>query len=924
MEKYLSSELQTYFGFSEFRPGQEAALTSLLGNKHTLVVMPTGSGKSLIYQLAALRLEGITLVISPLIALMKDQVDQLQRKNIPATFINSALPKVEQNRRLGDVQKGNYRLVYVAPERLRSLSFQKSMSKIKIGLMAVDEAHCISEWGHDFRPDYLNIADSRIAFGKPLTVALTATATPQVQDDILRLLRIDRAEKIVTGFNRPNLTLDVCYATSISEKYEYVRRLVRNLKSKGAIIIYSGTRREAEEITEFLHQVCCQNANFYHAGLSSQEREKVQEAFMSGKGKIVVATNAFGMGIDRADVRQVIHFNLPGSLEAYYQEAGRAGRDGLASVATLIYDPKDRALQEFFIKSSALSYDHLATLFQALPEIGSKPRWLSSEDLSRLTSLTDVQIRLGLSLLERVEAINRLGDEGLVMQLEKHSWDEGKIQEALSKMKAFQDARKKQLEQMIYYAESNQCRRRILLNHFGDRGPADAQDCCDNCRTRKAGLKTKLVSLEHADSLLTKGSLSGEKKASPEVTESEFTHLALMILDTVRRLKFKVGRERIAQILHGSQAEKIKQGQLDQHLYYGRLVSLRQSEIVDLIDQLIRAGYFKLVGGQYPVVHLTPQGEMAIQQRQDIPLNLPKRLRQVERVAALSSQKAGSAVTNRNAERIDQLILDCVKSLPGKLPRSGVAKLLVGSHSERVYAYEDHPQFNALAGLRRNHVMQRVDALIVAGKLIRDEAGKICLSRSDVEMSVEEFLHQSHPRPLPGPWNCGWSLGFHSAFAGSDWQRSPVGEWTYRLKYKQDLSVIPELVAQVMVLVKEHPEILEVDLILPVPPSQQRPDDPVQAFAQALSRETGITVGDALVKTRQTEQQKSFTTLAQKKANVDGAFKLTTSLKGRRILVVDDLFDSGSTLSEIFRVVEKAGAASVHVLTLTRTIHSEK
>ncbi len=939
MELDLSSELQINFGFTEFRPGQEEAIKALLAGKHTLVVMPTGSGKSLIYQLAAMQLSGIVLVISPLIALMKDQVDQLQKRQIPATFVNSSLPKGEQFQRLKEVQKGLYRIIYVAPERLRSSSFRESMAKVKIDLLAVDEAHCISEWGHDFRPDYLTIADSRIAFGEPLTAALTATATPKVQADILRLLKIDQAEKIVTGFNRPNLALEVCYTTDISEKLKCVQRLMASMNEDGATIIYTGTRREAEETAEFLRQVCCQEARFYHAGLASQERDQVQESFISGQCSLVVATNAFGMGIDRADVRQVIHFNLPGSLEAYYQEAGRAGRDGLPAVATLIYDPKDQALHEYFIKTNSLSYQHLKTVYQALPDEHSKSRWLSNDDLSILTGLTEVQIRLGLSLLEKVEALARWGDEGLVMQLEKRTWDEEKIQAALSKVSAFQNAKRKQLEQIIRYAESNQCRRRILLDHFGDRGPAEAQDCCDNCRTRKLGLQSgsiHLIDAGHSDQ-----SVSGTDQQKSNVSQSENKNLriSLVILDAVRRLKYKVGKERLAQILHGSQAQKVINSKLDQHIYYGRLDYLRQSEILDLIDQLVQAGYFKIIGGQYPVVQLSAQGEIAIQHKQEIPLNLPKRLQ-------ITGEPSGSFLKKgENTIAITETLFaqghspEQIANIRGLNPRTiytHLARLIGAGKVDLEQLVSNQNKENIEEAIQKAGQVEYLKPIkdLLPQDISYEEIRCVVenwkrqrghdYSRSASEVSVEEFLTMSHPRQLPGPWQSGWSLGFHSGFSGSGWQRSQVGEWTYRLKYKEDLSVLSNLVEQVLALCKEHPELIQVDRILPVPPSQSRPNDPVRSFALVLGQKARIPVSDGLVKARQTEQQKTLTTLAQKKVNVAGAFALTTSVEGLRILLVDDLFDSGATLNEIHRVVQKAGAASINVLALTRTIHSEK
>ena len=320
--------LHNYFGFDTFRPGQREAIQSLIARHNTLVVMPTGAGKSLIFQLSALQFTGITLVISPLIALMKDQVDGLARHQIPATYINSSLPTSEQTGRLNQITNGEYRLVYIAPERLRSKAFLEATHHQHIDLFVVDEAHCISEWGHDFRPDYLHIAKARKVFGNPLTVALTATATPQVQNDIIRLLEMgDVTTQIVTGFNRPNFSLNVTYTNGLTAKLRAIKDLVSVFPS-GSVIIYTGTRRDAEEVAEFIREVVHLPAEHYHAGLPTEDRARIQNDFISGRLDIIASTNAFGMGIDRPDVRQVIHYSIPGSLEAYYQEVGRAGEMG--------------------------------------------------------------------------------------------------------------------------------------------------------------------------------------------------------------------------------------------------------------------------------------------------------------------------------------------------------------------------------------------------------------------------------------------------------------------------------------------------------------------------------------------------------------------------------------------------------------------
>lgn len=345
-KQQLKELLKIHFNYGSFRPGQEKAIDAILEGRDVLAVLPTGGGKSMIFQLPSLVLDGITIVVSPLIALMKDQVDSLLKVGIPATFINSSVSLGETHKRLQEIKKGQYRLVYVAPERFYNKFFLDELKNIKVALFAIDEAHCISQWGHDFRPGYLRLKDVIKSLGSPIVVALTATATPEVRADIIHQLNLKNYETVISGFARPNLNFAVVL-TNNSKKLEYILELVRS-QEDGSGIIYAGTRSKVDEIVEFLSDNDIAAVS-YHAGMDNDSREWVQERFMQGEAKIVVATNAFGLGINKKDIRFVAHHDLPGTIEAYYQEAGRAGRDGLESFCLLFYSSSDRYLQEFFI-----------------------------------------------------------------------------------------------------------------------------------------------------------------------------------------------------------------------------------------------------------------------------------------------------------------------------------------------------------------------------------------------------------------------------------------------------------------------------------------------------------------------------------------------------------------------------------------------
>ncbi|HEY6830322.1 MAG TPA: ATP-dependent DNA helicase RecQ [Gemmatimonadaceae bacterium] len=343
------SALQQHFGYPAFRAGQEAAVESVLAGRDTLVVLPTGGGKSLCYQVPALILPKLTVVISPLISLMKDQVDALEARGLPATFVNSTLTPSQVSDRLSRAVRGDVKLLYVAPERFDFGTTAERLRDAGVSLLAVDEAHCISEWGHDFRPSYLRIASVRERLGWPPTVALTATATPHVRTDIVTQLKLDDPTTIITGFDRKNLSYHVVPTKTDRDKDDALVHLLH--KNEGLAVVYASTRRAVERITQLLEQARIPAAA-YHAGLDDEHRHRVQDAFMHEDVRAIVATNAFGMGIDKPNVRLVIHYAMPGTLEAYYQEAGRAGRDGLPAVCYLLHAFPDRFTHEFFIKGA--------------------------------------------------------------------------------------------------------------------------------------------------------------------------------------------------------------------------------------------------------------------------------------------------------------------------------------------------------------------------------------------------------------------------------------------------------------------------------------------------------------------------------------------------------------------------------------------
>lgn len=511
-------KLSSVFGLPGFRVGQEEAVGALLGGRDLLAVMPTGAGKSLCFQLPAVVHDGLTLVVSPLIALMKDQVDSLQRIGVKAQYLASSQTAVERRDVMQQVRHGMVDLLYVSPERLRESSFIGMLSQLDVWLVAVDEAHCISTWGTDFRPDYLRIPDAIDRLPKrPVIAAFTATATPGVRDDLIQQLGMDDPQRVLAGFDRPNLRFLAKYCRTPSTRLRDLSAEVGNREGSG--IIYAGTRKATEEQAAWL-VADGRSAVAYHAGLSSAERTAAQDAFLSGAVDIIVATNAFGMGIDKSNVRFVIHTTLPPSPDAYYQEAGRAGRDGMPADVLLLYTPSDRGLQEWLIDQDLPNVNALRGLFGAVMQGGGQ---MNLEEVAGnfggATSL-----RVGLQVLAQaglIEVGERAGtDQAVSPAVER--FQRSHIT-ALEKALASQRSRRvAQLEEMIAYAESTKCRRAALLHYFGDPAaePGGVPECCDICARPNARAAGDIARLQRARKLLKTGNLSkGRQKILDALVE---------------------------------------------------------------------------------------------------------------------------------------------------------------------------------------------------------------------------------------------------------------------------------------------------------------------------------------------------------------------------------------------------------------------
>ena len=476
--KQIKQTLRKVFGLEELRPGQREVIEKVLNGEDVLAIMPTGAGKSLCYQLPGLHLEGMTLVVSPLISLMKDQTDKLDSIGIEAANLNSAVPDVEQKEALEDVANEERDFIFTTPERLADTEFLETIKDVAINFIVVDEAHCISQWGHDFRPAFLELHIAFQQLGSPPVLALTATATPEVIQDIRKQLDRPKMQVIHGGVFRENLKFEVIHTTNDVEKRAHLSRLLSEIQ--GSKIIYCATVKAVSDVSEELR-----SAGFavesYHGKLSTGKRNEVQDKFMNGEHETIVATNAFGMGVDKADIRAVIHWQIPGTVEAYYQEAGRAGRDDKPARCILLYDTRDRRVQQFFMGGRYPSADDIALIYRTIHELsrsGTPPQLKQLQETIG-DSIAKTKLRVGLNLLkdERIAREKR----GMRFELIRPGLNETEISRVAESYTERGMTDREKLERMMLYAQSALCRWKILVEYFKTGEEIDKCGVCDNC-----------------------------------------------------------------------------------------------------------------------------------------------------------------------------------------------------------------------------------------------------------------------------------------------------------------------------------------------------------------------------------------------------------------------------------------------------------
>ncbi len=610
MKKELTNILKNTFWLESFREGQEEIIKSIVHKNDTLVFMPTGGGKSLTYQLPGVLLDGVAVIISPLISLMKDQVDALRNQNIWVAFINSTQTREEQGRVLENLSYKNttIKFLYIAPERLHSWEFIKVLKGIKISLIAIDEAHCISQWGHDFRPSYMKIKGfidnlASTNWERFPIVALTATATQKVREDIVERLGLTRYKSFISGFDRKNITIIVREISVKEEKQKKVLEVIE--KTPGTGIIYCSSRKHVVELSDFLTSKGIR-AGIYKGDLSPEVREQEQNKFMNDEYKVIVATNAFGMWIDKKDIRFVLHYNLPGSIENYYQEVGRAGRDGKKSFWIVLASYGDTKIQEFFIDNTYPSkkqvldfYDYLYKKYKLWEGKGTQIAKTYYTMASESQVGSDMLVGSIIKILEKYNILKRwfssenlendFRGRGLTLLQEKRQHSHILIdwnRQTLLKEEAYYKL--DQIKQLLFYPS---CRKSFILEYFGDE--EDLKSLWDNCKACDYCLESQNFSSEDL------------QKAFPVSSYS-------LILEIVKKYNEKFGQTLIVKTLLWSKDKRIFQWHLDTYEHYGALAEYSKETVSAMFEVLLMEGFLCKIEWKYPLIGVTDIGSAAV------------------------------------------------------------------------------------------------------------------------------------------------------------------------------------------------------------------------------------------------------------------------------------------------------------------------